>query len=224
MNTFSCVLLFFLITLILGTVSPHGFSHSNKVELFFIVVFKGYNIEYEFDKIFVKCLINIKVLEGNIEILVEDLSISELPLITSYIGRSMFINVLIHEWINNIDLFNKTGKYTGSKTYVSVNGEIIEAVIYEDKTGRSFRDPGTGLYLGGHHVFSLNIGKNEEKIIYRIESTSYLITIKPSNLVYNMNIIRVNTFPVVFTTIFLSLLVVFMALKTIIKHTEYEII
>ncbi len=225
MNTWFFTLASFLLISV-SLINPlyYKASEIRPTELTFIVVFEGSNTKYELDTLSLQCLIILKLHGDRVEITLKNLAIENLPSITMYTGRAEFIRMLANEWVDSIELFRKIGNNTGLKTYVSVNGEIVEAFIFEETNGKSFRDPNTGLFLGGYHIFLLKFKRHDYETIYRIESTSYLIMVKPDSLMKNLNVVNINTVLVTIVCLVFSIIISFNAIKTIIRHNEYEIV
>jgi len=150
----------------------------------------------------------------------------------SLIDSNTFLKVLVDKWLNRITILASMQNKAEIKQYVSVNGEIVEAWAYKTENGVEYRDPRTGIFLGGILFFeiSINVEQNlfrdlhTSNYTYFIESVSYLSGIEPFNAVYEMNVVKVNERLILYPLLAVIFLTVFASVRAYTKRRDYVIV
>ncbi len=194
-------------------------NNSSNERLYYMVIVNGENTRAPLDSFSFDCIVELIVSDSRIESMVlSDLSISSTALYMHVIGVKNFIRSVLEEWINHIELYGLES--SNEKTYLSVNGLIVEAFIVNKEGEQVYRDPKTGLYLGGSHKLVIRF---REIVSYEVSITAFLVRIEPTDEVNKLNIVMapINIVRVLGTIA--SIAIVVLAMNTILKWRYYRI-
>jgi len=150
----------------------------------------------------------------------------------SLIDSNTFLKMLVDAWLSRVSIIALMQAKPEIKHYVSVNGETVEAWVYKTENGLEYRDPHTGVFLGGILLFTISISAEQNlfgalrtiNYTYYVESVSYLTSIKPFSIVHEMNVVKVDKQLIVYPLLAVIFLTVFASIRTYTKRKEYVIV
>jgi len=218
-------------------VSPNSITDSVELTLTYLILFTGTRSNDNFTALFIlpeftaRIILVVEVHENRVAYSIASAVYDNLPQI-SIIDSSTFLRMLADKWLSRISIMASVQAKPEIKHYVSVNGKIVEAWAYKTDNGLEYRDPRTGIFLGGILFFTITINVEQNlfgalrtsNYTYFVEAVSYLTSVEPFNTVYEMNVVKVDERLALYPLLAVVFLTVFTSVKTYIKRKEYVIV
>lgn len=225
-NTFLLlsIILLFPLALISGIISPFNSPQTITGELKYVVIVDGARSDNPLEIVSFQCTISLKIKDNKVEsITASNFIINNIPNSISYRFQE-FVKTLIIKWFNSFSLFDKVE--SNSKTYISVNGRIVEAYIVPRDNGVEYREASTGLYVGGDKELQISIETISPvhlRYKYNLSIISYLFSIEPEQLINSFAIVEPPTIIVRNSTIIIAAAITVLAVRTLVKWEDYSI-
>ncbi|ADI31464.1 hypothetical protein [Staphylothermus hellenicus] len=225
-STFLLLSTLFLVPLALisGIVSSFNNLQTITGEIRYLVIVDGARSDNPLDMVSFQCVISLKIENNKVEsISASNFIINNIPDSVSYRFQE-FVKTVIIKWFNSFSLFDKVE--SNYKTYISVNGKIIEAYIVSGNNGVEYREANTGLYVGGDKELQISIetiSPMHPKYRYNLSIISYLFSIKPEQIINSLAVIEPPTSIVRNTTIIIAATITVLAVRTLMKWKDYSI-
>jgi len=218
-------------------VSPNFITDSMELTLTYLILFTGARptdnatLLFSFPEFTAQVMLVVEIRERRITYNVASAVYDNLPRI-SVIDSNTFLRMLVDKLLSRISIIALMQTKPVIKHYVSVNGEIVEAWAYKTENGLEYRDPRTGVFLGGILFFTVSISADQSPFgalhytnyTYFVESLSYLTGVEPFSVVYEMNVVKVDKQLVVYPLLAVLFLTVFASIRTYTKRKEYVIV
>lgn len=188
----------------------------------YVIIVNGVRTDDPFDIVSFQCTVSLRVKNNQVtDITATDFMIDNLPYAVSSRFRE-FVKSLIIKWFNSFNILDKS--HSNYKTYISVNGKIIEAYIIDKRDGIEYREVNTGLYVGGDQFLQISVGFTPlVSLKYNLSIISYLFSVEPDQLMNYFSIIEPPTEQVRDVAILVAVAVVVLAIRSLAKWEEYSI-
>jgi len=218
-------------------VSPNFTTNSMELTLTYLILFTGarssdnFAMFFGFPEFTARIMLVAEIRESRVTYSIASVVYDNLPQI-NVIDSDTFVRMLVDKWLSQISILASIQGKPEIKHYVSINGEIVEAWAYKTENGLEYRDPRTGIFLGGVVFFaiSINVEQNLFGVLrasnytYFVESVSYLTSVEPFNAVYEMNVVKVDKQLVLYPLLAVIFLTIFSSVRTYTKRSEYVIV
>jgi hypothetical protein len=208
-------------------------SHINHVDdkqsftgtLEYLVVVTGSRSDNPLEIVSFECTFKIEITNNKlVRVSAGNFSIEELPDIISAVFKD-FIRDLIIKWFNSFELFRKTTGF--DKTYLSINGLIVEAYIVNSVNGVEYREANTGLFVGGDQFIQLEVTLRtlmySLSYMYNLSIVSYLYHIQPPSILSRFAVVNPPVGYVRTITLTAAIVFIILAVITLARWEYYSI-
>ncbi len=191
----------------------------------YLVIVTGSRSDNPLETVSFECTFKIDIVNNKpVRVSASNFSIEELPDIINSVFKD-FIRNLIVKWFNSFKLFRKTIGF--DKTYLSINGLIIEAYIVNGINGVEYREVNTGLFVGGDQFIQLEVAFRtlmyRLSYIYNLSIVSYLYHIQPPDMLSKFAVINPPVEYVRTITLAAAIIFIVLAVITLVRWEYYSI-
>ncbi|MCD6195744.1 MAG: hypothetical protein J7J82_03050 [Staphylothermus sp.] len=210
-------------SLLLINPSPvHSASENLTGSLKYIVIIDGYDLNNQYNTITLQCIVTMNIVNNKLESAeATNITIANIWFTPNKKIITSLLRGLFQQWFNMLKLFDKTNGI--DKTYLSVNGKIIEANIVSKNNGTEYREVNTGLFVGGDQFLIYKFKIYSRSISFVLSIISYLIEISPESLLDRLCIINPPIFETRIVTSAFAFIVLVLTVITVSKWEYYSI-
>jgi len=223
MNTKQFFILLMITSLLLINASPaHSASENLTGSLKYIVIIDGHDLNNQYNTITLQCIVTMNIVNNKLESAeATNITIANIWFTPNKKIITSLLRGLFQQWFNMLKLFDKTNGI--DKTYLSVNGKIIEANIVSKNNGTEYREVNTGLFVGGDQFLIYKFKIYSRSISFVLSIISYLIEISPESLLDRLCIINPPIFETRIVTSAFAFIVLVLTVITVSKWEYYSI-
>ncbi|MCD6300771.1 MAG: hypothetical protein J7L82_01725 [Staphylothermus sp.] len=188
----------------------------------YMVIIDGYDPNNQFNTITLQCIVTMHIVDNKLEsaeatnVTIESIWFTPSKRLITSLLRDIFL-----QWFNMLKLFDRTDGI--DKTYLSVNGKIIEANIVTRDNGTEYREVNTGLFVGGDQFMIYRFIAYGRSIDFVLSIVSYLIEVTPENILTKLFVVEPPVLETRTATLAFAFLIIALAALTISKWEYYSI-